>query len=40
MTAGTAGELDIEQLVVEYWREVGLEFVIKSEPNLISSYRG
>ena len=39
-TAGTAGELDMEQLVAQYWREVGLEFVLKSEPTDITYMRG
>ncbi len=40
VTAGTAGGLELEQLVVDYWREAGLEFVIKSEPTNIGYMRG
>lgn len=32
-TAGVAGELHLQELVVAYWREVGLEFVMKPEPS-------
>ncbi len=39
VTAGTAGELQLEQLVADYWREVGLQFVIKSEPTDVSRMR-
>jgi len=39
-TAGTAGELQLEQLVVDYWREVGLGFALKSEPTAFSYMRG
>lgn len=36
---GTAGELEQEQLIVAYWREVGLDFVIKAEATEISRMR-
>ncbi len=39
VTAGTAGELELQQLVVDYWREVGLKFVIKAEPTQIGRMR-
>ncbi len=39
VTAGTAGELLLEQLVVDYWREVGLEFVLKPDPTQIAYMR-
>jgi len=36
---GTAGAMDMEQLVVQFWREVGLTFVIKAEALHISRMR-
>jgi peptide/nickel transport system substrate-binding protein len=39
VTAGTAGELELEQLVAEQWHDAGLKFIIKSEPTQMSRMR-
>ena len=36
---GTAGALEMEQLAVQYWREIGRNFVIKAEATEISRMR-
>ncbi len=38
-TAGTGGELQLQQLITDYWREAGLEFVIHADPIQLSRMR-
>ena len=40
VTLGSAGNLTMEQLAIDFWREIGLEFVIKSETIDLGYLRG